>query len=98
MQRVAIEITEDFVHFKSNGKAFGVRDLKAINKYVSKKIGCKTADVLVRFLQAWDEEELDPIYTKCSDVSERGSRELVRGDTRTGIPTRKRRRRRRKTD
>jgi len=98
MQRFNIEIDNDFVHFTSEGQAFFRSDLKKINKYVSKTIGPKTADVLIRFLQVWDEEELDSILADSENVPKRTPDKLVCGDPEPSTRSRKRRRRRRKTD
>ena len=98
MQRVLIEITEDFVHFKQSGKICNRWNLKEINKYAANTIGPQSAEVLVRFLQVWNEEEPDLVHTFSADVSERTPDPLVSGSARPQIRTRKRRRRRRKTD
>ena len=98
MQKVTIEIDDNFVHFVSEGQAFFRTDLKKINKHVSKTIGPKTADVLIRFLQVWDEEEFDSILTSGEDVPKRTSDKLVCTDSEPSTRSRKRRRRSRKTD
>lgn len=98
MQRVTIEIDDNFVHFTSEGQAFFKSDLKRINKHVSKTIGPKTADVLIRFLQVWDEEELDSILIDSKDVPKRASDKLVCADSEPNTRSRKRRRGSRKTD
>lgn len=98
MQRVAIEISDNFVHFTSEGCAFFRNDLKKINKHVAKTIGPKTADVLIRFLQVWDEEELDSVLASSEDVPERTPNKLVRRDPEPNTRSRKRRRRSRKAN
>ena len=98
MQRVEIEITKDFVNFKRKGKICNRWNLKEVNKYAANNIGPQTAEVLVRFLQVWNEEEPDLVHTLSTDVPERTPDTLVSGDTGTKVRTRKRRRRRRKTD
>ena len=79
---MTIEIDNNFVHFISEGQAFFRTDLKKINKHVSKTIGPNTADVLIRFLQVWDEEEFDSILTNGEDVPKRTPDELVCTDSR----------------
>ena len=49
MQKVLIEITDDFVHFKQSGKVCNRWNLKEVNKYTANTIGPKSAEVLVRF-------------------------------------------------
>ena len=98
MQKIMIEITEDFVNFKEAGKVCNRWNLKEVSKYTAKVIGPKTADGLVRFLQVWNEEEPDLVHTFSTDVPERPPDPLVSGDTRPKVRTRKRRRRSRKVD
>tara|TARA_A100001037_G_scaffold150766_1_gene136164 strand:- start:4693 stop:4989 length:297 start_codon:yes stop_codon:yes gene_type:complete len=98
MQKVLIEITDDFVHFKQSGKICNRWNLKEVNKYTANTIGPKSAEVLVRFLQVWNEEEPDLVHTFSADVSERTPDPLVSGSSGAKVRTRKRRRRRRKTD
>ena len=98
MQKVLIEITDDFVHFKQSGKTCNRWNLKEVNKYTANTIGPQSAEVLVRFLQVWNEEEPDFVHTFSANVPERTPDPLVSGSSGAKVRTRKRRRRRRKAD
>ena len=99
MEKLRIEVCDNFVHFKPSGKVFNRSDLKKINKYTSKEIGPNTADILVRFLQVWnEEEECGSVLPGGTDVSERSPYTVVYSIKRTGYLRRKRGRRRRKPD
>ena len=99
MEQINIEITNEFVCFKSTGKTFLREDLRKINKYVSNSIGSETANTLIKFLQVWnEEEECNPVLPRGKNVSERASDAMVDRVKKPDIVRRKRRRRRRKTD
>ena len=93
MERLDITIHDKTITIGTENKSILISNLKKVNKYISREYGPKTAEVVVNFLQVWNEEELDPIYTESTDVSERTSNALVFGNKREKNRSRKRRRR-----
>jgi len=99
MEKLIIELCDNFIHFKKSGKVFNRSDFKKINKYISKETGPNTANVLIRFLQVWnEEEECSSVLPRSADVSERSSNKVVDSIEGTGHLRRKRRGRSRKID
>lgn len=99
MERINIEISKKFIDIKSQGKIFPRDDLKKINKHVSKTIGPETANILVKFLQVWNEEkELSSVLPRGNDVPKRPPNTVVDPVERPNLVRRKRRGRRRKAD
>ena len=77
MERVDINIHNDSITIGKENKSIPISDLKKINKYLGKEYGPKTAEVVVNFLQVWNEEERDPVHTGSTNVSKRTSNTLV---------------------
>ena len=86
MERLDITINDKTITIGNEKKSILISNLKRVNKYIGREYGPKTAEVVVNFLQVWNEEELDPIHTGSTDVSKRTPRTLVsrnkRGKTR----------------
>lgn len=95
MRKISIDIQPSFLMIKPEGKSIRRDSLKELNKYLFEIAGPKTADVVVRFMQVWNEEERVAVSSERDDVSEWTRNQLVSGNQQPEIPARKRRRRRR---
>ena len=95
MRKVTIDIQPSFLMIKPEGKSIRRDSLKELNKYLFEIAGPKTADVVVRFMQVWNEKERVAVSSERDDVSEWTRNQLVSGNQQPEVATRKRRRRRR---